>query len=187
MERSVANFNTIPRGAAKIYTLSFQYQIQQGREVKLNGKGDSYLWFCLLLYPRYPLKITPTNRCSIYEDACSQRTFRRIHRLQADYCLSSLWRVGKDLKMGKFELTFVSDLFCHTKLVFCIFLRSSRPLLLTFAQTFGKILSIISPTTKPMNAPRTVAQNQGQLKVIPTSFILVPLLSWNERKNVKMD
>jgi len=139
------------------------------------------------LFFKKPLERYTYSYERIYEDACSQRTFRRIHRLQADYCLSSLWRVGKDLKMGKFELTFVSDLFCHTKLVFCIFLRSSQPLLLTFAQTFGKILSIISPTTKPMNAPRTVAQNQGQLKVIPTSFILVPLLSWNERKNVKMD
>jgi hypothetical protein len=46
LERSVANFNTIPRGAAKIYTLSFSIRDLVRREVKLNEEEDSYLWFC---------------------------------------------------------------------------------------------------------------------------------------------
>ena len=45
-ERSVANFNTMPRGAAEIYTLSFSIPDLIRREVKLNEKDDSYLWVC---------------------------------------------------------------------------------------------------------------------------------------------
>jgi hypothetical protein len=45
-ERSVANFNTMPREAAEIYTLSFSIPDLIRREVKLNEKGDSYLWLC---------------------------------------------------------------------------------------------------------------------------------------------
>jgi hypothetical protein len=36
----------MPRGVAEIYTLSFSIPDLIRREVKLNEKDDSYLWFC---------------------------------------------------------------------------------------------------------------------------------------------
>jgi hypothetical protein len=89
---------------------------------------------------------------------------------------------------GQLGFDFVWDLFSQEQWVSGIFtgrLRIFPPLVVHRPVT---IASIISPATKPRTAPRRVAQNQPQLKVIPVSSISIHLLCYKTRakKNVEL-
>ena len=90
--------------------------------------------------------------------------------------------------MGHLGFVFVGDLFSQGELLSGIFTGRFRFLFPLLAQRAVTMASIISPATKPSTAPRRVAQNQPQLKVIPGSSIFVHLLCHKAKvkKNVKL-
>jgi hypothetical protein len=89
--------------------------------------------------------------------------------------LSGALEVYFSVGMGHFGFVFVWDLFSHGEWLSGIFTGRLRFLFPLLAQKLVTMASIISPATKPSTAPRRVAQNQPQPKVIPVSFISVPL------------
>jgi hypothetical protein len=90
--------------------------------------------------------------------------------------------------MGYLGFASVWELFSQDESVSGIFTGRLRFLPPLLAQRVVTMVSIISPATKPSTAPRRVAQNQPQLKVIPGSSIFVHLLCHKAKvkKNVKL-
>jgi hypothetical protein len=123
------------------------------------------------------------GRWSLNQPGVSMTFGQIAQRYMAEHPLEVYFSVG----MGHFGFVFVWDLFSHGEWLSGIFTCRLRFLFPLLSQKRVTTASIISPATKPSTAPRRVAQNQPQPKVIPVSFISVPLFSKQNRRDVTID